>query len=144
GPCSMDGRGRMRRWLSSGTAALVLLALAVPPAFAVDPEPSTAGAPATLTGTLEVSHGDDFVHGRPEFSYALRTRTGRVELAFSGQGPRDLGGARVRVTGRKLGNTLTVAAGDPGAVQQVAPAPATAEESATAAAPITKNVAVIL
>jgi chitodextrinase len=134
----------MRRWLGSGTAALVLLAVAITPAFAVDPDPSAFGARATLTGTLEVNHGDDFAHGRPEFSYALRTKTGRVELAFSGQGPRDLGGSRVRVSGRKMGNTLTVAAGETGAVEQVAPAPATTEESATAAAPITKSVAVIL
>ncbi len=134
----------MRRWLGSGTAALLLLVVATAPVLAVDPDPATAGVPATLTGTLEVAHGDDFARGRPEFSYALRTKTGLVELAFRGQGPRDLGGARVRVSGRRAGNTLTIAADETGAVEQVAPAPATAEESATVAAPITKNVAVIL
>ena len=134
----------MRRWLGSGTAALLLLAVGTAPVFAADPDRSRPGVPATLTGTLEVSHGDDFAHGRPEFSYALRTRTGRVELAFSGQGPRDLGGAKVRVSGRQTGNTLTVAADEAGAVEQVAPAPTTAEESATVAAPITKSVAVVL
>ncbi len=134
----------MRRWLGSGTAALLLLVVATAPVLAVDPDPATAGVPATLTGTLEVAHGDDFARGRPEFSYALRTKTGLVELAFAGQGPRDLGGARVRVSGRRAGNTLTIAADETGAVEQVAPAPATAEESATVAAPITKSVAVIL
>jgi chitodextrinase len=134
----------MRRWLGSGLAALLLLVVATAPIFAVDPVPATAGVPVTLTGTLEVVHGDDFQHGRPEFSYALRTKTGRVELAFSGQGPRDLGGARIRVSGRRAGDTVTVAADESGAVEQVAAAPATSVETATAAAPVTKAVAVIL
>jgi chitodextrinase len=133
----------MRRWLGSGTAALLLLVVATAPAVAVDPDPTSPGVPATLTGTLEVVHGDDFERGRPAFSYALRTKTGRVELAFSGPGPRDLGGAKIRVSGRRAGDTLTVAADGMGAVEQLAPAPVTAEESVTAA-PITKSVAVIL
>lgn len=134
----------MRRWLSSGTAALLLLVVATAPAFAVDPDPTIPGVPATLTGTLEVAHGDDFERGRPAFSYALRTKSGRVELAFSGQGPRDLGGSKVRVSGRRVGDTLTVAADETGTVEHLAPAPATAEESATVAAPVTRSVAVIL
>src|SRR5512132_986970 len=86
GPRSMDGRCRMRRWLGSGTAVLMLLVVATAPAFAVDPDPTIPGVPATLSGTLEVRHGDDFDRGRPEFSYALRTRSGLVELVFAGQG----------------------------------------------------------
>ena len=75
GPRSMDGRCRMRRWLSSGTAALMLLVVAITPAFAVDPDPTIPGVPATLTGTLEVRHGDDFERGRPARPRRLRPRS---------------------------------------------------------------------
>ena len=57
----------MRPWLGSGLAALLLLVVAVTPIFAADPTPAQAGVRETLTGTLEVVHGDDFVHGRASF-----------------------------------------------------------------------------
>ena len=122
----------------------MLLVVATTPVFAVDPDPTTPGVPATLSGTLEVRHGDDFERGRPEFSYGLRTKTGLVELVFAGQGPRDLGGAKIRVSGRRSGDTLTVAADQTGTVEQLAPANSTTRESVTVAAPVIKSVAVIL
>ena len=145
----------MRRWLGSGLAALLLLVVAVTPIFAADPTPAPAGVRETLTGTLEVVHGDDFVHGKASFLYSLRTKAGRVELAFGGTGPRDLGGAKIRVTGRRVGDTLNVAAdgsgtggatagADGAAVEQLAPAPRSSTASATASAPVTKRVAVVL
>jgi chitodextrinase len=120
----------------------MLLVVAVTPVFAVDPDPTIPGVPATLSGTLEVRHGDDFERGRPEFSYGLRTKTGLVELVFAGQGPRDLGGVKIRVSGRRSGDTLTVAADQMGSVEQLAPA--TSSRQVTAAAPVTKSVAVVL
>jgi Gametolysin peptidase M11 len=145
----------MRRWLGSGLAAFLLLVVAVTPIFAADPTPAPAGVRETLSGTLEVVHGDDFVHGKASFLYSLLTKTGRVELAFAGDGPRDLGGAKIKVTGRRIGNTLNVAADGSGtggatandgdaSVEQVAPAPSSSTEAATAAAPVLKRVAVVL
>jgi hypothetical protein len=59
------------------------------PIFATDPASSIDWQPATMSGTLEVVHGDDFAHGCPEFVYRLRTTAGRVGLAFPDAGPRN-------------------------------------------------------
>jgi hypothetical protein len=153
----------MRRSLWAGVAGLAWLSLAAQPLLAAQPDALTGGGSTeTLTGTLEVAHADDFAHARAERFYWLRTSAGRVRLEFAGKGPEEHGGARVRITGRRSGQTLTVAASRAGAEAEVlvpaASNPASALVAAdgfgttaaattaevTAAAPVAKTVAVIL
>ena len=89
---------------------LVLLALAgslvtaALPAAADDDD-------TTLTGRLEVVHGDDFAAGRAAHTYTLRAHDGTVTaLRFADEGPHQLGGREVSVHGHRHGTTLDVAA----------------------------------
>ncbi len=72
---------------------------------------------ATLTGTTEVLHIDDFED--PEnsrFQYHLRTGNQRTELSFVGDAPLLSSGATLRVEGFQIGNTLA-AEGGPASTQ---------------------------
>ncbi|MBA3366031.1 MAG: hypothetical protein H0U03_09655, partial [Actinobacteria bacterium] len=68
-------------------------------------------ASVTLTGILEVTHGDDFRRGKATYFYKLRTPKGRIGLDFKGSRPRTLGGARLRLRGHRSGNRFIVASG---------------------------------
>lgn len=73
--------------------------------------PALADDETTLTGRLEVVHGDDFAAGRAVHSYSLHGRDGSVtELRFGDEGPHQLGGRQVTVHGHRHGSTVDVAA----------------------------------
>ena len=83
-------------------------------------------AQTTLEGTLDVVHGDDFVHQKTTMAYSLTTNSGtRIPVNFTHDMPTDLlGQSRVQVVGKLANNALTIT--NPGSVkkeQTSAPAP---------------------
>src|SRR4051794_33253595 len=106
---------------------LVLVALfAAPIAVA-----TTDGPQESVTGVLETYHVDNFkaTHEGDDEGYDLRTSQGVVQLAFPDEGPEDLAGATVTVTGTRVGRTIRMASSRPGAslrIRRPAPAPKTA------------------
>jgi chitodextrinase len=93
-------RATSRRLGAVCALGLALLAVGAPP---------TASADQTVSGTLQVVHADYFPRHKVSFSYYVKTKSGRrVPLHFSKGAPRDLGGARISVRGRKEGKRLVV------------------------------------
>lgn len=70
--------------------------------------PAGAGQGVTVEGRLEVFHADLFEQGRATHEYFLRTADERLALRFPDEGPHHLAAFRVRVTGNREGNVITV------------------------------------
>lgn len=113
----------MRRPVLPSILALALAALFVAPVSAIEPG---GAANETLTGTLDALYVETFHESHPREQFELRTRTGSIPLAFADGGPEDLAGAKVKVTGRRVGHRLEVSSSRPGHDLQVL---ATAEEN---------------
>jgi chitodextrinase len=144
----------MRSHVLQPIIALGLAALFAAPVAAVEPG---GAAKETLTGTLDALYVESFRESNPREQYELRTKTGSIALAFADGSPDGLGGAKVKVTGRRTGHRLDVANGRPGRDLEVI---ATAEEnlagdgtmtaesgttgSFAPAATVSKNVAVVM
>ena len=123
-------------------AAVVLLAT---PGAALAGE-VTVSRSYTAIGTLVVVHADDFRGQHALFWYSLKTKSGTFDLDVKGRGPADAGGATVRVTGRRTGQTIHVdsTAANGGLSVLAAPPAMFPRSTRIAAAPIAKKVAVIL
>ncbi|HEY3335038.1 MAG TPA: zinc-dependent metalloprotease family protein [Candidatus Limnocylindrales bacterium] len=113
----------MRRPVLQSILALSLAAVFAAPVDAVEPG---GAAKESLTGTLDALFVETFREVHPRERYELRTRTGSIPLAFADGGPDGLAGAKVKVTGRRVGRTLEVASSRPGPDLEVL---ATAEEN---------------
>jgi hypothetical protein len=100
----------MRRSTIHTALAILLAVMVVAPVAAVEPG---GDATETLSGTLQQLWVESPADGRGHLEYDLRTRTGAVPLEFADGGPEDLAGARVEVTGRRVGRTLHVAGSTP-------------------------------
>ncbi|MDP8910556.1 MAG: hypothetical protein M3M94_00625 [Actinomycetota bacterium] len=61
-----------------------------------------------LSGTVHVSHSDNFARGRARFYYSLKTRRGLVRLRLGDHVRRLRAGARVRLVGKRNGKTFRV------------------------------------
>ena len=148
----------MRRPLLQPLIALGLVALFVAPVAAVEPGGS---GKETLKGTLDALYVETFKEAHPQERYELRTADGQVPLEFADGGPEGLDGARVEVTGKRVGKTLHVAGSRPGRDLKVLRTASeqelgalqttdgdggttTADGGFTTAATVTKNIAVIL
>ena len=158
----------MRRSTLQTILALALAVLFVAPVSAVEP----GGAEQeTISGTLQAmwiesfeAHegevGDEHADERAREHYELRTNVAVIPLAFADGGPQGLGGAKVEVTGRRVGKTLHVKGSGPNEGLRIRSLPAedtgawaamddsgttsgTSGSYATAAA-VTKSFAVIL
>ena len=101
----------MRRPLLQPLIALALVALFVAPVAAVEPGGS---GKETLKGTLDALYVETFKEAHPHERYELRTADGQVPLEFGDGGPEGLEGAKVEVTGKRIGKTLHVASSRPG------------------------------
>jgi fibronectin type 3 domain-containing protein len=147
----------MRRPFLQPLLALALGLAVVSPAAAVEPG---GAARETLRGTLQGLYIETFKEAHPRERHVLRTADGDIPLEFDDGAPEGIDGAKVEVTGRRVGKTLHVASGRRDVKVR---SRATAEEqaaflttdgnggtmtaesgTATTAAAITKNVAVIL
>jgi chitodextrinase len=147
----------MRRRFLQPLLALALGLVIVSPAAAVEPG---GAARETVRGTLQGLYVETFKEAHPRERHVLRTAHGDIPLEFGDGGPQGLDGATVEVTGRRVGKTLEVASSRRDVKVR---SRATAEEqaaflttdgnggtmtaeggTATTAATITKNVAVIL
>src|SRR4051795_10717190 len=96
----------MRRSVLQSLLALALAALFAAPVAAVQP----GGADlVTLRGTLQPMYVETFRESHPAQSFALRTRTGDVPLAFTEDSPVGIDGAEVELSGRRIGHTFHVA-----------------------------------
>lgn len=148
----------MRRPLLQPLIALALVALFVAPVAAVEPGGS---GKETLKGTLDALYVETFKEAHPHERYELRTADGQVPLEFGDGGPKGLEGAKVEVTGKRIGKTLHVASSRPGRDLKVLRkatdlelgalqttdgegGTTTADGGFTTAATVTKNIAVIL
>lgn len=109
-----------------GVLAVALGALLIMPAT------TFAGSSSrTLQGTLVVAHGEDYSSGAPRAVWYthLKTSTGNVELAFTGERPAGfLNGAKVTVRGTMAGGTMKVGGNRADAQVNVAAAPMTGEK----------------
>ena len=101
----------MRRTTLHTLIALALAVLFVAPVAAVEPG---GAAQETISGTLGAYWLEDPKGGHGHEEYELRTSTGVVPLEFADGGPEGLGGAKVQVTGRRVGRSLKVAGSTPG------------------------------
>jgi hypothetical protein len=85
------------------------------PLTKIFPKPSSYatgghGQRVTLEGTLERIHFDDLPNQRSQEELFLKTKTGeKLRLKFPDKGPALLGGSKVRITGEKFENTVTMA-----------------------------------
>jgi hypothetical protein len=98
---------------------VALLALAVPSPVAA----ATSSASVRLTGTLRVAIADDFAGARSQTFVTLATDTGSVPLSVSGDVSR-FQGARVELSGTKLGDGRVAVEAASIVVDTPAPAPA--------------------
>ena len=145
--------------------ATVLLATTfAAPVIAATPGGATQ---ETLSGVLEAVHVDEFATGREGERYLLRTPGGVMPLEFADGGPDGYGGATVTVTGTRAGRALRIESSRAGSSFRVTRAPRAGEtatveamdgadgsstaavtttslETATAAAPVAKSIAVVL
>ena len=96
----------MRRHVLQPIIALALAALFAAPVAAVEPG---GAAKETHTGTLDALYVETFHESHPGPRFELRTKTGSIPLAFEAGSPEDLAGAKVKVTGRRVGKRLEVA-----------------------------------
>ena len=88
---------------------LAALALACVGTASADPgHRSGYDGTVELSGTVHVSHSDNFARGRARFYYSLKTRRGLVRLRLANRAPRLRAGARVRLVGKRDGRTLRV------------------------------------
>ena len=141
----------MRRHVLQPLIALALAALFAAPVAAVEPGGASR---ETLTGTLDALYVETFHESHPGPRFELRTKTGSIPVAFANGSPEDLAGAKVKLTGRRVGKRLEVASGRPGAdfevlasAQEVTSSDAgTADGGGTfsTAATTTKNLAIVL
>ncbi len=144
-------------------AAILLAATFVAPVAAATPGGATQ---ETLSGVLEAVHVDEFSTGREREDYLLRTPGGMIPLEFADGGPDGYGGATVTVTGTRVGKVLRVGSSRAGRSFRVTRVPVAGETTtvealdgtgtststvtttslaaATAAAPVAKNIAVVL
>jgi hypothetical protein len=111
------GARRVLSWFLGNTAvtALAITSLVIGVGVAL------AQSPSSHEGTLEIFHEDSPAGAR--FEYVLHTNNGRFALQFANRPSTHLlTGARVRVKGVKVGNTLAIGP-DTTNVQTVTPAP---------------------
>jgi hypothetical protein len=95
-------------WIAVALAALVGALLG--PASAAD---AAAQQGETLTGRLEIRHGDDFDHGAATEEYLLHVGDEIVELTVADDDTaHDYGGSEVTVHGRRHGDRFVVAGMD--------------------------------
>ena len=156
--------------MRSSLQALAVVLLAT--TFAAPVVAATPGGATeeTLSGVLEAVHVDEFAAGRERERYLLRTPGGVMPLEFADGGPDGYGGAMVTVTGTRVGRALRVESSRAGRSFRVTRAPRAGEtapveamdgtegttgsstatvtttslETATAAAPVAKSIAVVL
>ncbi len=143
----------MRRHVLQPLIALALAALFAAPVAAVEPGGASR---ETLTGTLDALYVETFHESHPGPRFELRTKAGSIPVAFADGSPEDLAGAKVKLTGRRVGKRLEVASGRPGRDFEVlASAQETTSSDAGAgadgasgtfstAATTTKNLAIVL
>lgn len=145
-------------------AAVLLATTFAAPVIAATPGGATQ---ETLSGVLEAVHVDEFATGRERERYLLRTPGGVMPLEFADGGPDGYGGATVTVTGTRVGRALRIESSRAGRSFRVTRAPRAGEtatveamdgadgsstaavtttslETATAAAPVAKSIAVVL
>ena len=121
--------------------AIVVMALTAAVALQT---PATAGQPVAVEGRLEVFHADDFQRGASTHEYFLRTDQERLALRFPDQGPHHLAATRVRITGNREGNVVTVPSSRAPHVQQLGAAGAEADAPVAAATSGPRDTLVIM
>ena len=93
----------MRRHVLQPLIALALAALFAAPVAAVEPGGASR---ETLTGTLDALYVETFHEAHPGPRFELRTKAGSIPVAFADGSPEDLAGAKVKLTGRRVGKRL--------------------------------------